>query len=369
MPAPILRPQTATLRSPIGYDARKRQGFALIITLILMSMMVLLMVSMATLTRVETQIAANYQQADAARHNALTALNIAIGQLQAAAGPDQRVTARAEILDSDPTTSAIESVNQPYWTAAWTTDNASLDLPFNAAQRATSTGETFTMTPAAKSAAASAKATAWMVSKPTSSTVLDARTYTGTTTGTTPDAVVLARQIGPSSNNVVAPLVPISVRASQLPGFSSTDSTPTAIGAYAYWIADEGVKAKINLAPDAASGDPSAATANRTLNQRHFLAPATFAAEQALDPLFRGSFPVGNAEKLPKLLQSASVEFVTVPVNDNGKAKGFATHTLGLARASSKSLSQRAYSRPGRPLGTQTALNGLDLRVHEGAAA
>ena len=40
-----------------------------------------------------------------------------------------------------------------------------------------------------------------------------------------------------------------------------------------------------------------------------------------------------------------------------------------LVRASSKSLSQRAYSRPGRPLGAQTALNGLDLRVHEGAAA
>jgi hypothetical protein len=41
----------------------------------------------------------------------------------------------------------------------------------------------------------------------------------------------------------------------------------------------------------------------------------------------------------------------------------------GLARASSKSLSQRAYSCPGRALGTQTALNGLGLRVHEGAAA
>ena len=38
-----------------------------------------------------------------------------------------------------------------------------------------------------------------------------------------------------------------------------------------------------------------------------------------------------------------------------------------LGRASSKSLSQRAYSRPGRPLGAQTALNGLGLRVHEGA--
>jgi hypothetical protein len=43
--------------------------------------------------------------------------------------------------------------------------------------------------------------------------------------------------------------------------------------------------------------------------------------------------------------------------------------SLPIERASSKSLSQRAYSRPGRPLGAQTALNELGLRVHEGAAA
>ena len=73
-------------------------GFALIITIILMSMMVLLMVSMASLTRVETQIAANYQKADQARENALYALKIALGQLQKHVGPDQRSTARADIL-------------------------------------------------------------------------------------------------------------------------------------------------------------------------------------------------------------------------------------------------------------------------------
>ncbi len=300
----------------------RRQGFALIITIVLMAFLVLLMVSMASLTRVETQIAFNQQQAEAARQNALTALNIAIGQLQAAAGPDQRVTARAEILDEDPATPALESVNQPYWTAAWTTGIASLDVPSNAGQRFTSTGETFPMTPEAKSAAASAKATAWMVSKPTVSTVLDARTYTGTTTGPTPDAVVLARQIGPAANNVTVPLVPISVRASQLPGFSSTDSTPTAIGAYAYWVADEGVKAKINLSPDTASGNPSAAAADRTQNQRHFLSPATFAAEQALDSSFRASFLASDPALLTRVLQPASTTFVTNST--------FAKSTVGL---------------------------------------
>ena len=77
--------------------AQPRAGFALLITIVLMAMLVLIMVSFSALTRVEIQIAKNYQEQDSARHNALVALNIALGQLQKYAGPDQRTTATADL--------------------------------------------------------------------------------------------------------------------------------------------------------------------------------------------------------------------------------------------------------------------------------
>ncbi len=71
------------------------RGFALLVTITLLAFLVLLLVTMGTLTRVETQVATNSQSLGQARQNAIFALNIAIGQLQKYAGPDQRITAPA----------------------------------------------------------------------------------------------------------------------------------------------------------------------------------------------------------------------------------------------------------------------------------
>ena len=70
----------------------KKAGFALIITVVLLSFLVLLLVSLASLTKIETQVASNSQDMAQARQNALMGLTIALGQLQKYAGPDQRVT-------------------------------------------------------------------------------------------------------------------------------------------------------------------------------------------------------------------------------------------------------------------------------------
>lgn len=43
----------------------------------------------------------------------------AIGEVQRLSGSDQRVTVRAEILDSDASTSIIDDVENPYWTGVW----------------------------------------------------------------------------------------------------------------------------------------------------------------------------------------------------------------------------------------------------------
>ena len=88
------------LLKPLHRHQRRqtRRGFALLITVTLLAFLVLLLVSLATLTRVETQVAGNGQQLSQARQNALMALNIALGQLQKYAGPDQRVTAPSDLI-------------------------------------------------------------------------------------------------------------------------------------------------------------------------------------------------------------------------------------------------------------------------------
>jgi type II secretory pathway pseudopilin PulG len=88
-----------------------RGGFALLLTLALLALVVLLLLSLGTLTRIETTVAGQAQQAAQAQQNALLALQLAVGRLQAAAGPDRRVTARAD-LQPDP-------VANPWWTGVW----------------------------------------------------------------------------------------------------------------------------------------------------------------------------------------------------------------------------------------------------------
>lgn len=79
---------------------RRREGFALLVTVVLVAFLVLVLVGLATFTRVETQVATNTQSVAQARQNALLALNIAIGQLQKHTGPDQRVTATADLASA-----------------------------------------------------------------------------------------------------------------------------------------------------------------------------------------------------------------------------------------------------------------------------
>lgn len=314
---------------------RSRSGFALIITIILMAFLVLLMVSMATLTRVETQVAANYQQQDQARSNALLALNLALGQLQAAAGPDQRITARAEILDDSPTNEAVTGVNQPHWTGVWKTGRASPDITGNSqtAQRETTFGS---LTPTFTEKVSSA--TAWLVSNPPSSPRVDpiANTFTiaetltgadiiaaaqsGVTTaasGAVPTAVLLAKNLGRNDSSipydaatnvgyvVAAPLVDLTAPVAALGNASAP------IGRYAYWVSDEGIKARVNIKDPTLKTDHTGATqvdaeTHLATNQLHFVGPQAIAAHEILPSTlatdFRGAADYRQNPKVDQVL-------------------------------------------------------------------
>ena len=74
-----------------------KQGFALVIALSLMAFVLLLLLSITTLVQVETQSAQISTDRMEAEQNALLGLKQALGELQMAAGPDQRVTISSEM--------------------------------------------------------------------------------------------------------------------------------------------------------------------------------------------------------------------------------------------------------------------------------
>ncbi len=88
-------------------------GFALVVCLLMLALLMVLALGLLGLSSIELQRASRDGHLAVARANARLALAEAIGQLQRAAGPDQRVTAMAEILG--------DQVAQPHWTGVWRT--------------------------------------------------------------------------------------------------------------------------------------------------------------------------------------------------------------------------------------------------------
>lgn len=91
-------------------------GFALIIALVMLGFLLLLVLSLGGLTNVSLQEGAMRGEQERARANALFGLLEGLGRLQESAGADQRVTARAALLDAG-------SAN-PWWTGVWRSDGA-----------------------------------------------------------------------------------------------------------------------------------------------------------------------------------------------------------------------------------------------------
>ncbi len=226
-----------------------REGFSLIIALAVAAIMVTTVVVVASFISIETRLATQSQLGARARLNALVALRLAVAQLQQEAGPDRRATARAEIIQPAATTASLRN---PMWTGVWRTDRP--DQP-----------------------------PAWLVSgrhdRPANS-----------------QSVSLSGQsdYGPDHLSPLPAYPPANVETVTLVGagsanrYSATDPTrpdgfvegipklslPDGSGAYAYWIGDEGVKARVNL------DDPRAAATG--LSPEHVArlrAPGRFAHE------------------------------------------------------------------------------------------
>ena len=93
-----------------------RRGFALVATLTVMILLGLLAIAFLSLATVTVRTSNQDRAQEEARANARMALMIAMGQLQRELGPDQRISASADIL------SGKEGfVANPHWTGVWRT--------------------------------------------------------------------------------------------------------------------------------------------------------------------------------------------------------------------------------------------------------
>lgn len=198
-------------RCPAGSNPCQ-QGFALVVALALMGFLLLLLVGLAALTEVENRRQQGELDLLAARANALFGLRMALADLQRAAGPDARVTARADILTTD---AAELAPGARFWTGVWDTNSVPSEDDEDE--------EVF-------------PEPVWLVSGLGERTPLAGF-------GPQVEQVELVGQ-GTSAESVSAGLVRLAAE----PGGSADRR-------YAWWIGDEGIKAKVNVISEAPDAD------------------------------------------------------------------------------------------------------------------
>ena len=252
--------------SPFG----NQEGFALVITLALLTFLILVLFAMTTMTRVETRMAGGAQQMSIARENAKLALDAALAQLQKYAGPDIATTARADIIVGN-------LDHNPYWTGVWddtttknfprtwlVSGNEDISNPdhFTPDRDLRRTEEDF----AGPVASPYPNPVTW----PTGTNMSFVRLVGLGTSGDYPGAIGAATgedPIHPMSTSdvvpgaVVVPKVPIFSRT--FPGLPPSVSADHVVGHYAFWVGDQGVKASAalsekHLVADVAPADYSA---------------------------------------------------------------------------------------------------------------
>ncbi len=208
------------------------------LTLSLLALLVMVMMTLSLLLQSEMKMATLSQDREHAKENALLALQEALGRLQASSGPDQRSTARADILSDTNRENA-------FWTGVWPTihpDDPEWDL------------ETV------RAWAYEPDQVEWLVSS-TGEPTPDADLSSLNPEGVKPLAYYYNEDTETDEpvNGGLVPLVDEGVTK----------------GRYAWWVSDEGIKAKFNL-PDTGEGGSVGSAEERLQTQSGVLLPAQF---------------------------------------------------------------------------------------------
>jgi len=100
----------------------ERRGFALVVTVSLLVLLVVLGIAMLSLSAISLRSSGAAAATREAKANARLGLILALGELQRSMGPDRRVSAPAGVLDTVPDSPGIDGVKHPHWTAVWSTE-------------------------------------------------------------------------------------------------------------------------------------------------------------------------------------------------------------------------------------------------------
>ncbi len=177
------------------------RGFALLLTLGLVSLALLLLLGLVAVIRLEAQAAVNSEELAKARANARLGLRIAIGQLQRYTGSANGiVTARADVAGG--------TWSNPAWTGVWNEADAG-------------------------------GAITWLVS---GNEVSPLSLTPGVAMNGVDDIFILRRNL-PSAEQVKVRKVTVSATLPE-------QTSPSAIGRYAYWVSDESLKVSMNVRTD-----------------------------------------------------------------------------------------------------------------------
>lgn len=196
--------------SPRRKEAR---GFALAIALALMGFILLLSLALSTLVQMQVSSMTTDESLKKARENARFGLLVALGELQKTTGPDQRVTAQAEIFTED---DAVD-ITSPLWLGVWDSTEEDWD-ELDANQRI--------------------QRAKWIVSG------------NSNRQGTNPDNIFPIDDM-----ESLPPYQRVTIVRDDIPGgeddvIVQKESITGVNGNYAYWVADENMKARVDLVDD-----------------------------------------------------------------------------------------------------------------------
>jgi hypothetical protein len=216
--------------------AKRSPGFSLILSLTVMMGIVLLVLSLSAFITIESRAAMNQQLATRARLNAIVSMRLALAHLQQEAGPDRRSTARADITQSAVTP---DNVLNPMWTGVWRTDQPDSPPSWIVSGRDDLRAGIQSASLNGLSDYPADVWTPWQAD------------YDPNKWNQTEKAERLVSLVGPGTASPAQAALaaqPWTARPSglvALPKIALPDDDIS--GKYAYWVGDEGIKARINL--------------------------------------------------------------------------------------------------------------------------
>lgn len=292
------------------------------IALGLMAFVLLLILAMSTLVQVESNSSEISRAKMESEQNAILALQVAVGKLQSFAGPDQRVSARADILTDLSTSSGAPHQEKAYLTGIWSTEPV-----------ANGTG--------------AIQSLGWLVSGAPDVSV----TPDWYQTAWDDEAVIVVGENTADNNTNSGDVNTSQVKAGKVP---LEDSLGAVAGHYAYWVGDENIKAKVNMveSDEQLAANPTAEAEFNRLHSIQRIDPNILEAGSGLDYTNadeRRSLERVFSRGLFDSIDHNGGDFLRTGFHDYSiHSKGLLTNTLdgGLKTDLSRGLSDQPLSGP-----------------------